>query len=1131
MKKIRGGRLALSILSILLVLAITSCVGGGDAPAESATGGTEATEPEETVYEPVIDADADSLDGITIRSADDLAKIGTDAEHPLNGKYYLVIDIDLSGREWTPIGGANGQSGVFMGQGVFCGYFDGRGHTISGLTINASGVGYTSYWGLFGSVGGRDEYDPTVIKDITFSNVSINLSSYADTGVGTLAGQVNGSVEISGISLLSGSVSYSGSGNLGCGGLIGQCRTQRLADMSNEFISITDIFSNVKVSSQNSGWDTGAGIIGRIRDSSLGRLANVVLVADAVSEGMTACAIATGDSTAAVMENLYFLNGTGVARDGLGKGVSEEKMTDGSLSLASTWTVNEGSYPLLTAVAGREGFSLMDLAVLEFASGESSSGVRSAFSLPTTVLGHKITWTSENESVISVSGTRANVTQPEQGHVNVKLIADFGVGMKEFVIRVLGKLADGLYFITGYIEADKPIEVGGYDAGATFTWKIENYADGTTRTETTEEPKLTLGKNDSESLVTVSTEGSNPISIYYSALPVVYIDSGTQYDGIPTTYVDAHIKVTAPAGTKGLYDGDTEIRVRGNSTATLPKRPFKLKLDKKDNLLGIDKEGKSKHWVLLANAKDPTLMRNKLLMDFSEAIGTEAYISSENVTLIYNGEYCGVYELSEHVRVGETRVNVFDWEEYAEDVAEKIANETAVGADADRIADEIETRMLTDWSWMRSGKVSYNGKIYDFVSDLGMDKLPSQTGGFLLEMDFYAFNNGELASTRTAYAQPLYFNTPEPVGWDSLNSFYSTELYGYAYRYVQSFEYALHSDDFFYRDSDDHYAAENWWNKWEPRVYTKMEYSDPANSGKHYSELFDMDNLVENFIFCEIAMNWDSMKNSFFVYKDIDDLAKIGPQWDFDWAWGNVLWNSATWAPESWHCRDQVFMQEQYYQEVQWNCLLIRDPYFVTKVYEAWEKMRDDQIETLVGKGGTIDSYSSYIRRSALANDSRWAEIMAGYNSYSGEYYFPNYEEELVRMKDFVSTRMAWLDRQFTDVNTLIRSLGVYRSSPGKMSEPKVDVSGNKANISCAVSDQSIKYIRFQINGTIVIDAEVKNGTASVSVDTSRLDKDGYNCVVAYACDGGREYIVDEAHSDIGNYRNIVSNFKSFKLS
>ena len=44
-----------------------------------------------------------------------------------------------------------------------------------------------------------------------------------------------------------------------------------------------------------------------------------------------------------------------------------------------------------------------------------------------------------------------------------------------------------------------------------------------------------------------------------------------------------------------------------------------------------------------------------------------------------------------------------------------------------------------------------------------------------------------------------------------------------------------------------------------------------------------MDSLVNNFIFCEFAMNWDSMKNSFFLYKDIDGLAKIGPQWDFDW--------------------------------------------------------------------------------------------------------------------------------------------------------------------------------------------------------------------------------------------------------
>ena len=102
-----------------------------------------------------------------------------------------------------------------------------------------------------------------------------------------------------------------------------------------------------------------------------------------------------------------------------------------------------------------------------------------------------------------------------------------------------------------------------------------------------------------------------------------------------------------------------------------------------------------------------------------------------------------------------------------------------------------------------------------------------------------------------------------------------------------------------------------------------------------------MDSLVNNFIFCEFAMNWDSMKNSFFLYKDIDGLAKIGPQWDFDWAWGNrnMYWIN-TWYPTSWHTTENAFTVEQYYQTVQWNRMLIRDPYFLTLAYEKWHQIR-----------------------------------------------------------------------------------------------------------------------------------------------------------------------------------------------
>ena len=1143
MKTILQRKLTISIISILMAIALTACGGGGNTDDTGDPGGS-GTEPAETEYVPVIDEDADELDGITIRSAEDLAKIGTDRDHPLDGDYYLVIDLDISGMKWTPIGGAPGASGAFDENYVFTGTFDGRGHRINGLTIDTS-TDVESYWGLFGSVGSSSSKDPAVIKNIIMTNVSVNVSTTQWTGVGAIAGQVNGYAVIDSIALMSGSVrSVSQNAmNIGTGSLLGQCRTSENYIVMNEGVSVRNIFSNVDVTAENYGIDMGGGVLGRIRGSNLAELCDIVYTGKAVSEGAPACAIASGDSRANSVGNLYFLNGSGRGRDGLGTALSGDKLADGTVTLSDAWTVSAGGYPLLTSVIKSPAVNLMDMVAIGYAAGDSADGVGSDLKLPTKVLGRSITWTSNNEAVISVSNGTGKVTPPAGDNVNVKLTADCGAGKKTYTICVIGtgddtdKTPGGstpikLSFATDYVEAGKPIELEGVPAGAKVTWTIVNYADGKTRTETTDEPCLTLGAGDSESLITASVNGKGNVSIFYSTLPVIYIESSTPYFSPAREYFDAEMTIAAPEKYADLlYDGKVELRLRGNSTAELNKKPFKLKLDKKANLLGIDKEGKSKHWVLLSNARDPSLLRNKVLMDFSEAIGTEAYISSESVTLIYNGEYCGVYQLAEHVRVGDTRVNVFDWEEYAEDaakaIADKLLSDGKIGnAEAKRVANTIEDSMLADWSWMTSGRVKYGGTTYKFT-DLGLEKLPSQTGGFLLEMDFYHLGWGEFASVQTAYAQPLYFNTPEPVGWESLESFYNTNLYNYTYRYVQSFEYAVHSDDFVFRSSDKHYMAENWWDKWAERVYTEVDYSDPNNNGKHYSEMFDMDSLVQNFIFCEIAMNWDSMKNSFFVYKDTNELAKIGPQWDFDWALGNDVWvelygmgNDSTYDPEVWHCRDENFMREQYYQEVQWNCLLARDPYFLTKVYESWEEMRDDEIEGLVGKNGTIKTYSDYIRRAAAANDAKWADIDAGGHRF---------DDSLARLNGFVSTRMRWLDGQFTSIDTFVNSIGVYHAS-NKISVPTVSVGANSTTISVKVTDSSIKYINFQINGTTSIEAEVKGGTATVKVDNGSLDADGYNCVVAYARDSGHNYIIDAEYSDVGNYNQVVSNYKSFKV-
>ncbi len=681
-------------------------------------------------------------------------------------------------------------------------------------------------------------------------------------------------------------------------------------------------------------------------------------------------------------------------------------------------------------------------------------------------------------------------------------------------------------FAADYFEPGQPIKLVGVPDGVKLSWKIYDFVTGSETERTTESPSLMLGEKYKECRVTVEGDGVGPLTVYCSELPIIKIECETGFFDVQRDYCEAELEIAAPKSFGKQYSGGAKLRVRGNSTAALWKKPFKVKLDKKADLLGIDGEGESKHWVLLANARDPALLRNKALMDFSEAIGTEAHISSEYVTLIYNGEYCGVYQLTEHVRIGKTSVDIFDWEEYAEDMAKALsekycADKGLPATEKDRVSDEVEDMMMEDFSWMGTGKFRYDGKTYS-CGDLGLDAPPKQTGGFLAEMDFYHQDQSNCAGLMTAYAQPLYFSTPDPVGGRALQSFMKTELYSYARNYLQSFEYAVHSDDFFFRNSDDHYVVSNWWDRWGERAYDRVDYRDDLADGKHYSDLFDMDSLVQNFIFCEVAMNWDSMKNSFFVYKDIDGKAKIGPQWDFDWAWGNETWKMAfgtdTWAPEAWHCTFPGFMVEQYYQEVQWNCLLIRDPYFLTKVYEAWHEMRDKQINDLVGKGGAIDQLEEKLRGPAAANDALWADLDA---------FGITFDQSMDKLREFVTTRMRWLDEQFSSMDSFVNSLGVWRAS-AMVPVPSVKVTGSGAEVSVSGLSSSVKYVKFQINGKTVVEAPVSGGKATATVGADALTS-GLNCVVANACDSSHNYIINDAASMPGNYLCPASNFATFE--
>ncbi len=109
-----------------------------------------------------------------------------------------------------------------------------------------------------------------------------------------------------------------------------------------------------------------------------------------------------------------------------------------------------------------------------------------------------------------------------------------------------------------------------------------------------------------------------------------------------------------------------EIKARGNWTRIgFHKKPFKLKLGKKQSLLGLSK---SKHFAILAHADDTRgYLRNFTAFDLGKRIGLPWTPSQQPVEVVINGDYRGLYFLTESIRIDSERINI---EELDDDVSD-----------------------------------------------------------------------------------------------------------------------------------------------------------------------------------------------------------------------------------------------------------------------------------------------------------------------------------------------------------------------------------------------------------------------------------------------------------------------------
>ena len=154
------------------------------------------------------------------------------------------------------------------------------------------------------------------------------------------------------------------------------------------------------------------------------------------------------------------------------------------------------------------------------------------------------------------------------------------------------------------------------------------------------------GEHTIPSIHIVTAPGDEVVSIYDYTSCVVdtfNCDESLKLDG-----VSAGVKVR---GNSSAFYGDV-AQIRKNQV------PYRIKFDKKTNMLGLHDGAEAKSWVLLK--ADWDLIRNDIAFRFGRTlIGGHTFSTDSQIVYVYlNNEFKGIYTLCEQCQVGKNRVNV-----------------------------------------------------------------------------------------------------------------------------------------------------------------------------------------------------------------------------------------------------------------------------------------------------------------------------------------------------------------------------------------------------------------------------------------------------------------------------------------
>lgn len=392
-------------------------------------------------------------------------------------------------------------------------------------------------------------------------------------------------------------------------------------------------------------------------------------------------------------------------------------------------------------------------------------------------------------------------------------------------------------------------------------------------------------------------------------------------------YTDCSVSVT-DADDKLLIDSaDASVKVRGNWTTAYNKKPLRIKFDTKRSMLGLNDGGEYKNWLLLAEYKDFSMLRNRTAFQLAEEIlGKDGYYAADSqlVEVTINGEYWGVYLLTEQQQINSGRVEVTE--------PEKGYTGTDIGYFI-----EYDGYYYNE-APLQSFKVDYHDdaelRPYDGYGGIGRRAKPSANG-------------------------------KNDVGITIKSDINSQEQHDHIERFVNNvydIMYEAAYNDKAFVMSDD--------------LTVLIETSD-LTPREAVDKVVDLRSLADSYILAELTCDADIYLSSFFMSTDFgrggSGKLRFEAPWDFDSCFGN---KDRCADGKGFYAGNIVFDVDGNYEEMcnPWLMVLMNEEWYLDIVKERWTEIYDSG--TFERAYEMISSEAERYESAFTRNYDKWDNIL-----------------------------------------------------------------------------------------------------------------------------------------------------------